>query len=307
MSKTLGLWGVLAVALLYACAGGAPGTTPPTAPVPGSGVPAEAEAPPRTPTAESLLKQQNLAQQMTDFVQGRDVPKGFTSIERDPGLLLGSLYVLMAKKGKTCASEDPNDYLEQRLPDFRRSERDGCKVIPFPNELQYDELVSGSAKAELEVVVGKGKVESSSTYELKVENVATAAFESTSKCIDREALLKYDLPDRTCFAKYITGAVLTHVTWRAYKKTDASLSGSYLAIVKVGAEVMGSTSQMKLSSVISVDTADPLLWKVGDDGFLHLPKKDASKAIDVYIEQLNKGRLPKDPTDMKWKTILKQL
>jgi hypothetical protein len=281
----------------------------PATAIPGPNIPTPVASAARN--VEQALKAQALSEQMTDFVQGRKVPQGFTSIERDPGLLLGSVYVLRVKPGKTCASVVADDYQQDRLQDFRRTD-EACKVIPFPNQVNYDELVSGSASIELEVVVGKGKVDVEATYELKVENAQTAAFESSRKCIDKEALLERELPDRTCLAYYITGAVLTHITWRAYRKVDAQLSGSYLSMIKVGANLMGSTSSMKVTPVISVDTVDPGIWRTGEDGFLHVArakadKKDAVEQVDQVIKNLDSGKKPR-PTerDEKWRSIFKE-
>ena len=280
---------------LAACAGPPPlppqHLDPPDAPPPPPVVDASSGGP------AAWLRSQHLSEQMTDFVSGREVPSGFTSVRRDPGLLLGSIYVIMAKEGKTCASDNPADFEQDRLPDFRKNAGQGCSVVSFPTQTLNDNIVKGSVKGDLEIVVGKGQVEAEATYELKYEDVATAAFDSPRACIDTDAMKKFELPARTCVARYISGAVLTDITWRSYRAVKAGMEGSYMALIKVGADTMGSTDSLKLTPIISVDSVNTGMYEAGTDGFLHL-KKDAT------VDPATKIGGPKDRLDPRWSKIL---
>jgi hypothetical protein len=274
--------------------------SPPPPPVPDA-------LPPRPPTLEKLLKAEALDDQMRDFVAGRKVPRGFTSVMRDPGLLLGSVYVIKAKKGKTCDSSDPVDFEEDRLPDYRKSEQDGCKIVPFPSLTRFDQRVSGKVKGELSAVLGSARVNAESVYELKVEDFQTAAFASPRACIDKDALMGRKLPDRTCLAFYITGAVLTQVSWRSYEKADVAANASYLALIKVGTELMGSKETVNVTPVISVDTVDPGTWAVGNDGFLQTdPNKSVAgrQRLGKLVDALEKKqKVDTSDADERWRRI----
>lgn len=265
-----------------------PLTTPPPVTIVEAGAPQN---------ADHLLKPQNLSAQVTDFVQGRFVPRDLTTLDRDPGLALGTLYVITAKPTKTCDSTNPDDFVQDRYPDFRKFTAE-CKVKPFQADTLYSEIVKGEVKGKLELVVGKGQVDASSYYELKYENAATAVFESVSACLDKQALQAQELPPRTCYAKVVVGAALTSVTWRSYKKIDAQIAGSYLGLVKVGVDVLGSTDSLKVTNVISVDAANPGLYATGADGFLHLSKKqDAKDDFAKFLTTTTTGKPPGKPDD----------
>ena len=86
------------------------------------------------PSWGDTLRGENLADVLVDFVQGRAVPSNFSSLAQGPELALGSVYVIKARPGKTCASTSAADYEDARLPDFR-TRGAACVVKIFPKAL----------------------------------------------------------------------------------------------------------------------------------------------------------------------------
>lgn len=255
---------------------------------------------------ENTLRQEVLAEVLVDFVQGRAIPANFSSLSQGPELALGSVYVIKARAGKDCASTDPADYEDGRLPDYRLR-TPACVVKIFPKSSRKEQTVKGSVRGGLQFVLGGGQVSAESVYQLTFEDTQ-AVFESTSDCIDLDRLAHAALPARTCAAKYIAGAVLTTITWRDYQKADASVNGTYTSLVKVGVDLYGSTSGMTMTPVLSFDAVDLDAFRLvtaDAKGFLQIvpPTKSAPDRDDVReaLEQAAavKGDHPPD----KWTTL----
>lgn len=276
MSRRLG-W--LFALTLVACGAAPPGVARPdqhgaTGPVVGP----TAATP---PSWGDTLRGENLADVLVDFVQGRAVPSNFSSLAQGPELALGSVYVIKARPGKTCASTSAADYEDARLPDFRLR-TPACVVKIFPKAQRKDQTVRGSVRGGLQFIVGGSQVSADAVYQLSFEDTQ-AVFESTSDCIDLERLAKARLPERTCAAKYISGAVLTTITWRDFQKADAAVTGSYTSLVKVGLDIYGSTSGMTMTPVLSFDTIDLEAFRLvtqGPDGFLQVAPPTKAVAFD---------------------------
>jgi hypothetical protein len=242
---------------------------------------AEVPPTPSPPSWQDTLRQENLADTLVDFVQGRAVPSSFSSLSQGPELALGSVYVIRARAGKTCTSREPGDFEDARLPDFR-VHTPACVVKVFPRSQRKEQTVKGGARSGLQLIVGGGQISAQSVYQLTFEDTQ-AVFESTSACIDLERLAHAQLPARTCAAKYIAGAVLTTITWRDFQKADATVRGSYTSLVKVGVELYGSTSGMTMTPVLSFDTIDLEAFRlvVADaEGFLQIAPPNKSLDLD---------------------------
>ena len=272
---------LVATIIVTACGPSAPGIRPPRPPgdaaIPKTGSP---------PSWEDTLRQENLADVLVDFVQGRSIPSNFSSLAQGPELALGSVYVIKARAGKTCASTDPHDYEDARLPDFRLR-TPGCVVKIFPKSARKEQTVKGSARGGLQFIVGGSQISADAVYQLTFEDTQ-AVFESTSDCVDLDRLAHAALPTRTCAAKYVTGAVLTTITWRDFQKADASVRGSYTSLVKVGVDLYGSTSGMTMTPVLSFDTIDLEAFRLVQadrDGFLHLAPPTKSIDWDDVVAQ----------------------
>lgn len=273
---------LLATLALAACGPSVPGVHPPAKPgdaaIPRTGPP---------PSWEDTLRQENLADVLVDFVQGRSIPANFSSLAQGPELALGSVYVIKARPGKTCASTEAGDFEDARLPDFRLR-APGCVVKLFPKSQRKEQTVKGSARGGLQYIVGGGQVAADAVYQLSFEDTQ-AVFESTSACIDLDRLAHAALPARTCAAKYVTGAVLTTITWRDFQKADASVHGSYTSLVKVGIDLYGSTSGMTMTPVLSFDTIDLEAFRLvvtDAQGFLQIAPPTKSLVIDDLREGL---------------------
>lgn len=247
---------------------------------------AEVPPTPAPPSWQDTLRQENLADTLVDFVQGRAIPGNFSSLSQGPELALGSVYVIKARAGKDCKSRDPADFEDARLPDFRLR-TPACTVKVYPRSQRKEQTVKGGARGGLQLIVGGGQVSAQSVYQLTFEDTQ-AVFESTAACIDLERLAHAQLPARTCAAKYIAGAVLTTITWRDFQKADASVRGSYTSLVKVGVDLYGSTSGMTMTPVLSFDTIDLEAFRlVVTDGQGFLQIAPPNKSLD--LEELAAG------------------
>ncbi len=293
--------------LVLAPLAGCPGPALPTA-TPRHG-PGEPQVGPTAGSPRSwgnTLRQEVLAEVLVDFVQGRAIPSNFSSLSQGPELALGSVYVIKARAGKDCSSTNPADYEDGRLPDYRLRTA-ACVVKIFPKASRKEQTVKGSVRGGLQFVLGGGQVNAESVYQLTFEDTQ-AVFESTSDCIDLDRLAHAALPARTCAAKYISGAVLTTITWRDYQKADASVNGTYTSLVKVGVDLYGSTSGMTMTPVLSFDAIDLDGFRMvtaDGKGFLQIvpPTKGVADAEDfkATIEALaeDKNETPPD----RWNTL----
>jgi hypothetical protein len=259
------------------------------------------------PSWADTLRQEMLADVLVDFVQGRAVPSNFSSLSQGPELALGSIYVIKARPGKTCASTDPADFEDARLPDFRLR-TPACVVKVFPKAQRKEQTVKGGARGGLQLVLGGGRADAEAIYQLTFEDTQ-AVFESTSECIDVDRLARAQLPARTCAARYVTGAVLTTITWRDYQKADASVRGTYTALVKVGMELYGSTSGMTMTPVLSFDTIDLEAFRLVEtdaQGFLRIPATgQKSLALDDLKAELTDAALAtlRNRRDDRWSAM----
>lgn len=248
---------------------------------------AEVPATGRPPSWEDTLRQENLADTLIDFVQGRAIPANFSSLSQGPELALGSVYVIKARPGKDCSSRDPADFEDVRLPDYR-VRVPACVVKVFPKSQRKEQTVKGAMRGGLQMIVGGGQVSAQSVYQLTFEDTQ-AVFESASACIDLDRLAHAQLPARTCAAKFITGAVLTTITWRDFQKADASVRGSYTSLVKVGVDLYGSTSGMTMTPVLSFDAIDLEAFRLIDTdakGFLSIAPPNKSLDLEELKQEL---------------------
>ena len=239
------------------------------------------------PSWEDTLRQETLADVLVDFVQGRAIPSNFSSLSQGPEIALGSVYVIKARPGKDCASTDPADFEDARLPDFRVRGPE-CVVKLYPTAQRKEQTVKGGVRGGLQFIVGGGQVSADSIYQLSFADTQ-AVFVSTSDCIDVDRLARARLPARTCAARYITGAVLTTITWRDFHKADASVRGSYTSLVKVGVDLYGSTSGMTMTPVLSFDTIDLEAFDAVERdaaGFLQIAGDRKSLALDELRDRL---------------------
>ncbi len=299
---------LLSSLLLAALGGCGPSVTPGTPPRPPTGGPQVGPTDPTPRSWENTLRREILAEVLVDFVQGRAIPSNFSSLSQGPELALGSVYVIKARPGKDCHSTSAADYEDGRLPDFRVRTA-ACTVKVFPTSPRKEQTVKGSVRGGLQFILGSGQVSVDSVYQLTFEDTQ-AVFESTSDCIDLARLAAAQLPARTCAAKYVTGAVLTTITWRDFQKADASVNGSYTSLVKVGVDLYGSTSGMTMTPVLSFDAIDLEAFRLvttDAKGFLQIVPRSLGlgeggrpdKAFDEVARDRDKQERPAD----RWNTI----
>ena len=121
------------------------------------------------PSWGDTLRGENLADVLVDFVQGRAVPSNFSSLAQGPELALGSVYVIKARPGKTCASTSAADYEDARLPDFR-TRGAACVVKIFPKAQRKEQTVRGSVRGGLQFILGGGQISADAVYQLSFED-----------------------------------------------------------------------------------------------------------------------------------------
>jgi len=205
----------------------------------------------------------------------REPAPAISSYRQNPVAALGSVFVRVARDGKTCKSKDAADFTYQRL--LEPPLRSDCKSNIYPAGDLITKRVEGKATAELGYLIGSAAGDASYAFEFFISEPTSASFENPSKCTDSVSISAVELPTQTCEVRYIVGVVLTQITFRTYRKVEGKTENAF-SVVKIGSSVYGNTTDIDNKFIITVDALNVSPFFVSEGGFLKRRPSGATPA-----------------------------
>ncbi len=201
--------------------------------------------------------------EFNDPFKDRAFAPNISSYRDNPGGALGSIYVRMAKDGKTCGSQEPTDFKFDTI--FAPSLTSSCKIIPATRTDLITKKVQGGQAASIAYLVGDVAASREFAFELYLSEPMAAVYDNWQECIDVKKVAQARLPERTCEVRFIKGIVLTQFSWRTYTSNSEHATAAF-TVAKIGGNTYYNATDIITKSILTVDTANlsPQFTKNGD-------------------------------------------